>query len=169
MDKLANIDSVLEKEFKCNSSCLEEKTVSMKIDVDTQRCRSIIYQFDKQLPKAYKGGLFPFLAKNEGVCKMCDYIIFAEKNSKIYALVLELKRGKSQTLPQLNAAECLAKYINLTYNRVHKTNEKFIVRKISVKEINIRKKRTKMSEVEYDEHNHFHVDTNKFYIVAYLK
>lgn len=104
MSKLTNIEDLLDVSFKDDNKFFEEKSADMKMNVDYSKCKSIQYKFDKNLPKTYKGGLFPFFKKVEGVCKICDYILFAEKGRRVFCILIELKRGNSQSLPQLNAA-----------------------------------------------------------------
>ena len=164
-----HINDVLEEDFKAKNNALEEESVAMKIPIDARGCKILAYKFDKELGAAYKGGLFPFFKKNKGVCSVCDYLIFAERNKELYVLVVELKKGRAQTLPQLRAGECLADYIIATANRLTNKELKPIIRRISVKEFQIRKKRTKMEEVEYDEHNHSFLTSNRFHVIAYLK
>lgn len=112
MSKLDHISSVLHNDFLSNErSALEEKSVKMKININSSGCRFILYKYDKKLKKEYKGGLFPFFAKIKGVCCICDYILFAEFNNKLFVLIIELKKGKESTLPQLKAAKNFVDYI----------------------------------------------------------
>jgi len=169
VNKLNDINNVLHEHFKTNKTYLEEEDASMRIEVDKRGCKSLFYKFDKQLPREYKGGLFPFFAKKKGVCQVCDYLIFAEKNNNFFVLIVELKRGKQQTMPQLDAGECFADYIIATMDRITKQQSDVTIRKISVQNYRIRKKKTKQQEIEYDENNHYHLKDNKFHIAAFLK
>lgn len=169
MSKLDDINNVLHEDFKTKSTYLEEASASMKIEIDKRGCKSLFYKLDKQLPREYKGGLFPFFAKNEGVCKVCDYLIFAEKDNNFFVLIVELKKGRQQTMPQLKAGECFANYIIATMDRVTKRTSNVIIRKISVREFKISKKKTTQKKVEYDENRHCELKSNKFYIAHFLK
>ena len=92
MSKLALIDYILNPDFKVNDNFLEEPSVSMKVDLIQDRCQSIVFEFDKQLGREYKGGLFPFFNSTKAkVCKVCDYIIFSEYDGNLYALIMIMK------------------------------------------------------------------------------
>ena len=169
MGRLKLIDNILHSDFKANTSTLEEPAASMSIEVDKRGCNAILYKFDKELSRDYRGGLFPFFEKKKGVCKICDYIIFAEKDSKITALVVEMKKGRQGTFPQLRAAECFVHYVINTLNRVHSLNLKIEIRKVSIHEFKIRKRSTKPKEVEFDELNHCDFRESRFFVASFLK
>lgn len=171
MSKISLIDYVLNPDFKSNDSILLEvnSNVSMSVDLIRDNCQSIVFEFDKKLEKEYKGGIFPFFNNgNSNVCKVCDYIIFAEYKNKLYALIIELKKGNCATLPQIKAGECFVDYVISTINRINKTNHTITKRRVSIKEIQ-RKRKTKLKEIEYDENNHHFFDQNKMRLVSFLK
>ena len=168
MSKLKLINNILHSDFVAPNLKLEEPAASMSIDVDKRGCNAVLYKFDKLLGRDYKGGLFPFFAKNKGVCKSCDYIIFAEQNSKITVLVVELKKGSQQTFPQLKAAECFVKYIIDTLNRINGMNLEVEIKKVSIHEIRLKKRSTKPKEIVFDQMNHCIFQNNKFYISSFL-
>lgn len=112
--------------------------------------------------------VYSLFAKNEGVCKVSDYIVFAERNGSLYCLIVELKRGNSQTFPQLEAAKEFVKYIIATLNRVKNTSYKPEIRLISIHGVNIRKKKTQVSGIKYDELSHYVVKSNRFTMKMYL-
>lgn len=165
---LTEIATILHDDFKCERICFEEKEAGMKIDVDCDGCQCLVYKYDKKLDKQYKGGLFPFFAKNEGVCKVSDYIVFAERDGSLYCLIIELKRGFTHTYPQLLAAKEFVKYIIATLNRVKKTSYTPAIRLISIHGINIRKKKTQVSGIKYDKLSHCEVKSNRFVMKMYL-
>ena len=154
MNKLAFIDYVLNPNFKVNDNFLEEPSASMKVDLIQDRCQSIVFKFDKQLEREYKGGIFPFFNSTKAkVCKVCDYIIFSEYNGNLYALIIELKTSAQSTLPQIKAGECFVDYVISTVNRINNTNHTIQKRRVSIREFQ-RKKKTKLQEIKYDENNH---------------
>lgn len=171
MSKITLIDYVLHPDFKCNDSQLKEENhdVSMSIDLIKDNCQSIIFELDKKLGREYKGGIFPFFnSRNSKVCKVCDYIIFAEYNNELYALIVELKKGATSTLPQIKAGECFVDYVISTVNRINNTNHTITKRRISIQEVK-RKRKTKLKDIEYDSENHHFFDQNKMRIVSFLK
>lgn len=131
----------------------------MKVKLDTKGCQCQLYSFDKDLPREYRGGLFPFFNKKEGVCTVCDYTIFAQKGPKLYVVLLELKKSRQSTLPQLTAGKVFAEFIINTVNRTNKKKTKIKphIRLVSIIEENIPKKGTKEKGVVYDKNNHSHL------------
>lgn len=169
MNKIEHIDYVLNPDFKINSTELREDSASMQIELIKDHCLSIIFQLDKQLDISYRGGLYPFFnSRNRDVCKACDYIIFAESNNTLYALIIELKKGQNDTKPQLKAGSCFVDYVLATVNRIHNTNYSIHKRFISIREYQ-RKRKTKLKEIEYDRNNHHSFEQNKLRILSFLK
>jgi hypothetical protein len=169
MSKIDFFDDILNPDFKVNSSSLEEQSANMSIELVKTNCRSIIFRFDKQLGREYKGGVFPFFDNRKAkVCKVCDFIIFAEINNILFALVIELKRGRQQTLPQIKAGENFVDFALATVNRVNDMNFTIQKRRISIREFQ-RKRKTKLKDIEYDHDNHHFFDQNKFRIISFLK
>lgn len=171
MSKINLIDYVLNPDFKYSDSQLKEENndVSMSIDLIKDNCQSIIFELDKKLGREYRGGIFPFFNRgNSKVCKVCDYIIFAEYSNELYALIIELKKGASSTLPQIKAGECFVDYVISTVNRINNTNHTITKRRISIQEVK-RKRKTKLKDIEYDAENHHFFDQNKLRIVSFLK
>ena len=124
------------------------------------------YKYDKGLV-GYKGGLFPFFAQNEGVQKISDYILFAEKGTRFYVLMIELKRGRENASKQLDAAKCFAEYIIKTVKRVKKVSIQPQLRCISISEFKRIKKGTREKPVQY--HNDYAEFKGKvFRLSAYL-
>lgn len=168
MTTFDEINNILHEDFKCKNFVFEEETNGMKVEIDNSGCKCAIYKYDKNLNKQYKGGLFPFFAKTKGVCSISDYIVFAEKNHKLYCLLVELKRGRSSTFPQLKASKEFVKFIINTLNRVYNKSYSPIIRLISIHEIRLRKKSTQERMIKYDENSHHDVKSNKFVIKYFL-
>lgn len=64
---LTEIATILHNDFRCERMSFEEKEVGMKIDVDCDGCQCLVYKYDKQLDRQYKGGLFPFCQKRRSL------------------------------------------------------------------------------------------------------
>lgn len=167
MKILDDIDYVLENDFKCNDSYFEESNERMHIPIKKDGCQLILYKFDKELGREYKGGLFPFFKKNKSVCKISDYILFAAKSGILYVLIIELKKGKESTMPQIKAATIFTKYIIDTVNRVRGTSYKPQIRFISIHKYKIRKKNIKEKGIKYI-NNHCNVTSVNFNVKLYL-
>jgi len=155
MSFVNDVTNLLNIDFLWNNSYLEEPGV-MKINIDKCGCNSVIFNFDRNLDKKYKGGIFPFYQNNTNVCKKCDFILFSEYSGKGYVIAIELKKGKSETSGQLNAGLVFADFVVATVNRVFKKSYAVVKRKISIKEcIRIRKGKTKVENLEYDRNDHY--------------
>lgn len=169
MRSIEQYKAVLNSKFICAKKSLEEPSQGMFIPIDTNGCNSIIFQFDTKLDKSYAGGIFPFFNNGvKGVCKVCDYIIFSESKGKMFAIVIELKKGNSSTQPQLNAGVCFSSYLNDTVNRVYKKNIELNARKVSIHEFN-RKGLTKIKDVEYNSDNTHMFKARTFRLKPFLK
>lgn len=161
--------NVLNDQFVTTDSYLSEPGENMRIDIDKTGCNSLIFQFDLQLKREYKGGMFPFFNSGEKkVCKVCDYIIFSEKDGRLYSLIIELKKGKEGTNPQLKAGECFSDFTLATVNRVYDKDFSIITRKISIKEFK-RKSKTRIKDIEYNMHNIHEFTERKLRVQAFLK
>ena len=171
MSKLSEIDTIINPFFKAeNENLLEEKQENMKIEIKNENQRFLLFNFDKNLKKSeYPRGLFPFFNKSEaGVTSMCDYILFAEYKGELFALLIELKKGKENTTLQLNAGKIFVRFIIETLNRVDNFKIDPKIRMISIRERH-KKPQQKQKEVEYDNLG-FHTFMNKdFKIKSYLK
>jgi hypothetical protein len=170
MSKLGLIESILAEDFKVEEKVLEEKAAAMKVDFKTHHgCKYLCYKYD-DLPSGYKGGLFPFFSNTvPGVRSLSDYIIFSEKESTIYAIVFELKKGKEDTKPQFWAAKIFVQFIIETANRTGKTKLDYKVRFVSVREGLLAKNKTMMREAVYDKRNHFELKHDRFCLNDLIK
>lgn len=169
MNSLPLIDNVLNPNFKISDNYLIEDQAKMKIELIQTGCRNIVFQLDQKLGREYKGGMFPFFnSSNQKVTTVCDYLIFSEYKNKIYALIVELKKGDQNTNPQLKAGECFIDFVVATVNRINNTNLLIEKKKISIKEFK-RKKNTKEMEVKYDSNNHHFFEQSKFRILSFLQ
>lgn len=166
---LTKIKDILSIEFLFEGNALEEIEIGMHRDLIKSGCRCLIYNFDKNLSKEYKGGFFPFFKRETPkVCSMCDYTIFAENNHQLYVLLVELKKSNQSTFPQLKAGETFVKFILNTVKRINDINISPQIRYISIKEIKTSKKTTKEKGVVYDDNNHYETTSMKFWVKEFL-
>lgn len=167
---ICNLQNLLAESFFCKNDKFEEKNaqVKMEIPIRADNIRHLLYSFDKKWGKG-EIGLFPFFAKNSGNHIMCDYILFCERNNKMYVLLVELKRGRKSVTPQLNAGECFAKFIIDALNRVEDKNYMPVFRKIAIRNSHIKPKpTTKIKSVSYDEKGFCNFEGHTFYLAEYL-
>ena len=149
---LSKIDTLIDSNYKVpeeSKAVLEEinKGVNMKINILCD-IEYLSYKFDKTIKKNKNSKesslLFPFFSKIKKAHSMCDYIIFCQKDKKLYILLIELKKSDDKVTNQLDAGEDFAKFIIKTLNRVYKKGIKNteniktpIIRKIPIREYNI--------------------------------
>lgn len=170
-DTLVRISNLIEKNFHREKMFLEETKSNMKIQIDGRNVDLSVFSFDVDLSATeYPKGLFPFFHKGKGVHSVCDYMLWVYKNGEIYILLIELKKGKDQTGPQLKAGKVLANFIVQTYNRVNKMNIIPKIRMISIHNINIQKKGSiKVKPIKYNSENMVSFKGNRFCVIDFLK
>ena len=164
---------LLEQKFLCKKDVFEEKNnqVKMTVPIVVGNVQYVLCSFDIQWEKG-SVGLFPFFTKKENNHKICDYIMFCEKNQnkEMYILLIELKKGKEKVTDQLAAGECFAKFIVDTLNRVKGKNYTPVIRKIAIRDKHLRlKPTTQMKNVEYDESGFYTFKGSRFYVEQFLK
>ena len=126
------------------------------------------FSYDKRINGKHKD-LFPFFVKKTGVHSMCDYILFCEYDSKLFILLIELKRGHDEVMTQLNAGKCFAQFIISTFNRIENYQLKPEIRLISIRNIHIVKKGPiQCKDVRYDKNNFYTFEGNTFFIKQFL-
>jgi hypothetical protein len=88
MSNLEKLSNILDDFFKNDKiTKLKEDNENMFIDFVNEKQQYLSFSFDKQpLPyKEFPRGLFPFFNRGTGnVTSFCDYIIFTEKNGKLF-------------------------------------------------------------------------------------
>jgi hypothetical protein len=107
-----------------DNGTLEEKKNGHKVSI-LSRCidNYTLYRFDNEekefMPffnNQHSGGL-------KGLRRFCDYILLAEKKSKLFVFLIELKSGRVDGAgDQLDAAEVFMDYIRRTAERIKLTN-----------------------------------------------
>ncbi|UXD71383.1 hypothetical protein MUK51_08820 [Sphingobacterium faecium] len=167
---LEKISTILDNFFKEDSiTKLQELTEGMVIDFVCDKKSYLSFSFDKQLPaNDFPKGLFPFFNRGEAkVTSFCDYIIFTEEKNKLFILLIELKKGRSNTTKQLEAGKCFSEFLVATLNRVYGVNINPEIRKISVRETHVKPKQ-KQKPIKYNSDG-FHTFCNsKFWLKKYL-
>lgn len=170
MTYLSKISNIFHRDFLKDKTEFCEIQTNMKVKVISSGCNHLNFSLDRSLSALqYKGGLFPFFEKVAGVHSVCDYIVFAERSGIQYIILIEMKKGKQGTFPQLDAAECFVNYLMSTVNRIYKTNYTPIIRRISINEFKLSKKLTLIKDIEYDINNHYVLKQNQIYLSAFLK
>lgn len=111
-------------------------------------CPYLLYRFD---PDEWE--IFPFFKETRGLNRICDYILFAAQNNKLYVLLIELKKGNVPALPQLTASQYFVEYLIKSGARIGLDfPESIIYRKIKVKgDTQGKKQKTQMQGFEPDE------------------
>lgn len=169
-DLITKTKDLLADFFKDSTNLLEEPAEKMRIQV-IQTGKSVVYSFDIAQKKGLSHkDLFPFFKTFKGAHTMCDYMIFAQQTGKLYILLVELKKGSSNTGPQLRAGKIFASFIADTFNRVYKQNIAPEIRMISVRNAKIIKKgTTKVKGVCYNPEGFADFKGNTFCIQEFLK
>lgn len=117
-----------------------------------------VYRFDDKRNNANHPILFPFFRHDTGygLNKNCDYIVFAQKNSEFYVLLVELKSCSGKPQQQLDVSKTFIDFI------VHRFNICGIeynpqIRKIGIKDVSGIKSKyknlTRNQDFQYDGNN----------------
>ena len=162
---LACLADIIDNSYKNETtSRFEEKSIGMMLPIDASGCSFLSYSFDKHAVGAIPRNI-PFFSSQKGVQSMCDYIVFSHNEGKLFILMIELKNSHQQTMPQLIAGKCLAKFIVDTCNRVNSMSLKPEYRLVSVCKSHVVKKgSTKMRDFEYDDKG-FHCFEGKIFML----
>lgn len=151
MSKIESIQETINSDFFApeRNMLIENRPGGvMSIPIQADGVPYVSYKFDVDL-SGYRGGLFPFFSQKDGVRRISDYILFAERNNRIYGIMIELKKGKTDSIEQLEASKCLADYIIKTTFRVTKGTFDSRLRCITISEFHRIKKGTKEKPVQY--------------------
>ncbi len=170
MPILNDIQFILHRDFEApnqNRFIETHPDFVQEITITSNSCSFKSYKYDKTLPK-HPGGLFPFFAQNPGVQKVSDYILFVERGPQFYVLIVELKRGKSSTIAQLQASKCFVNYVIKTVNRVQNTHLEPQIRLISISARKREKRPTKEKPVQYDVNDHTEFNKGIFSLRSFL-
>lgn len=145
--------SLIPQDFISTSGTIEEEPTEMSLPIDDSGTQCLVCKFDRDLDKIqYPKGLFPFFNKVPSAHSMCDYIIFAQQKGQLFCLTIELKRGRSQTHPQLYAGELFSRFIVNTCNRINGLSLSPKYRHIAIHNCRITKKGpTKMKPLTYSQ------------------
>lgn len=165
---LKTLVSVLNPDYKDDLNQLQERKIEMTLPVNKRGCQCVAYTFDQSEGMKCP---FPLLSTEKGVQQMCDYVVFAVANGRLFVLMIELKNSNQQTRPQLEAGKCFAKFVIDTANRIDAFNKDNVVyRMISVcKPHFVKKGATKMRDVEYDDQGFTIFEGNTFMLQGFLK
>ena len=168
---LNKVESLLTAVYKEPLGTLKEKQAGMSLCINDYRRKYLLYSFDKVV-KSTNGSkaidLQPFFSANASVKSMCDYFLFCWEHGKLYVLLIELKHGDEQVTCQLEAGNLFALYLINTLNRVEKLDIIPVIRKISVRDSHILRKRTSMKSIEYNADSFCTFDGSVFHLLEFL-
>lgn len=104
--------------------------------------------------------LFPYLRGNSsdhgfpGMKSICDYAIFINKNhgNDLYAILIELKKGKDSPKTQLDMSEPFIEFILSRARKLHLISEttNILYRKIGISDRNINDGTKRGTNIQYD-------------------
>lgn len=173
MTQLNNLKEILKKEFFVESEILEEKDrdkfgneFSMKRDIKSHKCINyLLFRLDpnKTIP-------FPYFNNDIGLSKICDYLMFVQKNNTLYILLIELKLGSDSATKQLLSSEEFAKFIINSGKRVgFEFTEELHFRKVKISESALMRPKTAKDICKKDENDIIHYNhKSEFQIMEIL-
>lgn len=102
-----------------------------------------------------KVNIFPYFEQVHGLNKICDFIIFAETNTQLMVLLIEMKRHSGSPEAQINTTEPFINFIFARAKRIGINIEKeIIIRKLGLKD----SKSTQKQLTKYYKNFHFNSD-----------
>lgn len=122
-------------------------------------CKGSIVDDDILLCRLDQDGIdpFPYFRGSpldhgcRGMKRISDYVLFVDKDDKLFVLLLELKKGKESPHEQLNVTEPLIKFV---FDRArilkHLDNIDFLVRKIGITDEVDKRNTSDRGEIVYD-------------------
>lgn len=162
--QLHKILSVIKDKYICpNQAVVEEIGVSKgkKFHMKREVCssRKVVYTLLRFDPNDET--LFPYFNNIEGLHKICDYILFAEDRSSVFAFLIELKKDNGSPLKQLEISES---FVHFLVERAQSINNKltkeFHIRKIGIKDTTSSKMETNyLNNLSYDQSHYLLVQS----------
>ncbi len=130
---LSNIQEIIHQSCEIqgdDKKQLKELNENMIVSIKANG-QYLLYDFEK-----IKGGnLFPFFLKSENLSKVhsiADYVLFSTKKDTLFIIIFELKKGRKDPKPQLNATSIFVNFIIESVCRVKKVTVKREIRKIGI-------------------------------------
>ena len=115
-----------------------------KIIYDQFKENYLLYKFDQEHDKKTKPiDIFPFFTTEKNLKRICDYILFVQKEELLYGLAIELKSGDSSR-QQLEAAEEFIRFIFSSAKRISSEEPKIDWNNTKIKKIRISGNDSKM-------------------------
>ncbi|EKT3957353.1 hypothetical protein [Flavobacterium psychrophilum] len=173
MAQLKIINEILADEFFVNSNTLEEKNTDnfgkeflMKRDIKSHN--GIKYSLFRLDPNQTKP--FPYFKQEIGLSKICDYIMFVQKNNSLFIILIELKLGSESATKQLLSSEEFAKFVIKSGERIgFKFTEDLYFRKVKISEAALGKPKTAKEICFKDENGIIHYNhKSEFQIMEIL-
>lgn len=173
MAQLKIIKEILAEEFFVSSNTLEEKDkdnsgkyFTMKREIKSHKgIEYLLFRLDPNNTKP-----FPYFKQEIGLSKICDYIMFVQKNNSLYIILIELKLGSESATKQLLSSEEFAKFVIKSGERVgFKFTEDLHFRKVKISEAALGRPKTAKEMCKIDEHGIIHYNQkSEFQIMEIL-
>lgn len=113
-----------------NTDCHGREFVMRRDVVGHTTLEYVIYRFDPN-----DVDLFPYFKNVKKLKKVCDYLIFAEDNKRLFVFIVELKKHSGSPRIQLEISECFVKFILERAQRIGMNINKDVeIRKIGLKD-----------------------------------
>lgn len=117
--------------------------------------------------------LFPYLKKSnlgglKGMRSICDYIVFVEKKSTLFVLLIELKKGKDSPIKQLELSEPFIEFILARASIMKHLCVKHEIRKIGISDIPEKRTTSFRGNLVYDNNYLKLYKGNKVYLQKLL-
>lgn len=103
--------------------------------------------------------LFPFLKKSDdsglkGMRRICDFVIFVSEADLVYALLIEMKKGKVSPVEQLDVTAPLIDFIFARARLLGYWDTEIVIRKIGISDVPDKRPTKDRGDVIYDDNNY---------------
>jgi len=101
----------------------------------------------------------------KGMKRICDYVIFVDKDDKLYVLLVELKKGDESPQEQLNLTEPLIDFIFKRAFILDYLHVEYVIRKIGITDEPDKRRTSYRGSIDYNEDNYVKLYSNRNFFV----
>lgn len=142
-------------EMSCSIECKDEEI--------------LLCSFDR---KGNNEKLFPYFCPRDGYLSMCDYILFAEDNEKLFVFLIDLKDTTNSAKKQVEIAQTFASFITDRISEIEGSAnfpKPIEFRKIGIKTTHMKMTTKEYEKLAYDKDNYLVLpDYHHFYVRRYM-
>jgi hypothetical protein len=141
----------------------------MSCSIECKDEEILLCSFDE---KGNNANLFPYFCPEEGYLSMCDYILFAEDNEKLFVFLIDLKDTTVSAKKQVGIARTFASFITDRISEIEGSAnfpKPIEFRKIGIKTTQMKMTTKEYEKLAYDQDKYLVLpDYHHFYVRRYM-